>query len=100
MYGLSPELIRRFNAVFAQYPQLEKVVIFGSRATGRYRTGSDIDLAVFLKPGQSLDLNRVAQQLDDLNTPYMVDLVAIEHLANEALLEHIHQHGQVFYPVT
>jgi len=100
MYGLSSELIQRFNAVFAQYPQLEKVVIFGSRATGRYRAGSDIDLAVFLKPGQSLDLSQIAQQLDDLNTPYMVDLVAVEQLANEALIEHIHQHGQVFYPVT
>ena len=65
MYGLSSELIQRFNAVFAQYPQLEKVVIFGSRATGRYRAGSDIDLAMFLKPGQSLDLNRIAQQLDE-----------------------------------
>lgn len=99
MYGLTTTLIRQFNDVFSRYPQLETVVIFGSRATERYRPGSDIDLAIIIQPEGELNLNQIASELDDLNTPYMVDLVDIRQVSNDALLEHIRDFGKPFYPV-
>ncbi|WP_028301524.1 nucleotidyltransferase domain-containing protein [Oceanospirillum beijerinckii] len=99
MFGLTVTLVEQFNEVFARYPQLEKAVIFGSRATDRYRPGSDIDLAVIVQPEADINLNQVSAELDDLNTPYLIDLVDIRYVSNEALLEHIQDFGKPFYPI-
>lgn len=45
MYGLSDTVIMDICSVFRRYPNIEKVLIFGSRAKGTYSEGSDIDLA-------------------------------------------------------
>lgn len=45
MFGLSNTVISEICNVFKMYPDIEEVLIFGSRAKGNYRTGSDIDLA-------------------------------------------------------
>lgn len=99
MFGLTVTIVEQFNEVFARYPQLEKVVIFGSRATDRYRPGSDIDLAVIVRPEADINLNQISAELDDLNTPYLIDLVDIRYVSNEALLEHIRDFGKPFYPI-
>ena len=46
MFGLSDEVIVDLRAVFRQYPNVQEVLIFGSRMKGDYRNGSDIDLAI------------------------------------------------------
>jgi predicted nucleotidyltransferase len=45
-FGLKPSTIECINQVFAQYPEIEQAVLYGSRAKGNYRRGSDIDLTV------------------------------------------------------
>ena len=45
-YGLSAEIINQLQTVFQGYPDIESVYMFGSRAAGTFRDGSDIDLAV------------------------------------------------------
>ena len=40
-FGLKESTIDRINAVFSQYPDIEKVVLYGSRAKGNYREGSE-----------------------------------------------------------
>ena len=44
-YRLQPEVIERMNAVFAAFPQVAQVILYGSRANGDFKRGSDIDLA-------------------------------------------------------
>ncbi|MDX1320226.1 MAG: nucleotidyltransferase domain-containing protein [Oceanospirillum sp.] len=100
MFGLTDQLISRFSQVFQQYPGIDHVLIFGSRATGRYRPGSDIDLAVSVHPDADVDFAVLADQLDALNTPYLIDLVDIRQLSDNPLLEQIRTHGQPFYPVS
>ena len=46
MFGLSDIVIDDLKGVFKQYPNIEEVRIFGSRAKGNYSEGSDIDLAL------------------------------------------------------
>ncbi|MDR3183270.1 MAG: nucleotidyltransferase domain-containing protein, partial [Planctomycetaceae bacterium] len=46
-YGLSEETIEKINGVLSQHTAVEKAVIYGSRAKGNYKNGSDIDLTLF-----------------------------------------------------
>lgn len=62
-----PVLIRFRKALDAMYgDRIERVVLFGSRARGDAHTGSDYDVAVFLRnmPDRELEL----RQLADLGT--------------------------------
>lgn len=72
--------------------------IYGSRAKGNYKNGSDIDLTL---KGNHLNLsllNQIANELDDLMLPYTFDLSIYSHISNEALIEHIDRVGKLFYP--
>jgi len=46
-FGLKEEIIKKINGVFEKYPAVDKVIIYGSRAKGNYKRGSDIDLTLF-----------------------------------------------------
>lgn len=48
--GLKPEVTERIKEVFRGFPQIDRVVLYGSRAKGTFRNGSDIDLTIMLKP--------------------------------------------------
>ena len=45
-FGLSAEALKNIKAVFAGDQRIERVRVFGSRALGRQRPGSDVDLAI------------------------------------------------------
>jgi len=45
-YGLQASTIQKICAALAEFPQVEKAVLYGSRAKGNYRNGSDIDLTI------------------------------------------------------
>lgn len=97
-YGLSENSIKAIHAVLAQNPNIETAVLYGSRAKGNYREGSDIDLAL---TGDELDLSqmlRIAAMLDDLMIPYKVDVALLHQINNNAeLKDHIRRRGVVFY---
>lgn len=96
-YGLKQETIDAINGVFASYPQVKEVILYGSRAKGNYRNGSDIDLTMV---GDELDLNlqyRIENVLDDLLLPYKTDLSIRHRIENPELLEHIQRVGLIFY---
>ena len=96
-FGLNEETIEKINSVFAKYPEIEEVIIYGSRANGNYREGSDIDIT--LKGNNVTDeiRGKVWLEIDELNTPYLVDLSVFEEITSESLMEHIERVGQVFY---
>jgi predicted nucleotidyltransferase len=83
--------------VLARYPQVEKAVLYGSRATGNYRNGSDIDLALFGDDITLRTLCSIMDAIDDLLLPYSVDLVVFEQIRDPDLIAHIQQAGVVFY---
>ncbi|MCW0484384.1 nucleotidyltransferase domain-containing protein [Gaoshiqia sediminis] len=45
-FGLSETTISLLCSVFENYPEIEEVIIYGSRAKGNYREGSDIDITL------------------------------------------------------
>jgi uncharacterized protein len=75
-------------------------VVYGSRAKGNYKPGSDIDITLFPAPGTTIDhreLGDIEEEIDDLLLPYMVDLSVFDHIDNAALREHIERVGRVLY---
>ena len=84
------------NSVFKKYPQIEKVILYGSRAKGNFRANSDIDLTL-VAPALSLtDLLRIENELDDLLLPYKIDLSLQHQLDNQELIDHINRVGVEF----
>ena len=96
-YGLEDITIKKIQDVFAAFPQVEKIILYGSRAKDTYKNGSDIDLTI---KGENIDLsvmNQIALMLDDLLLPYTFDLSVFTHIRNIDLLEHIDRVGVEFY---
>jgi predicted nucleotidyltransferase len=96
MGGLPAHAVARMQTVFAAHPSIEQVILFGSRAKGNYKRGSDIDLAVF-GPVDFSELGTIAWKLDDLLLPWEIDLIPLETITNQDLREHILRVGQTFY---
>jgi predicted nucleotidyltransferase len=96
-YGLSDDTIYKICTVFKEYPVIKTVILYGSRAKGNYREGSDIDLTL---KGNNLDLmtlNQISLMLDDLLLPYKFDLSIYDFLTHTDILEHIKRVGIIFY---
>jgi len=96
-FGLSDKTCATIGQILGQYPQIEKAIIYGSRAKGNYKDGSDIDLTLL---GQGLDhqtLLCVGSALDESDIPYTVDVSLFDQIENLALREHIERVGKVFY---
>jgi len=96
-YGLAGTTIDQIVAVFTQYPEIEKAVIYGSRAKGNYKAGSDIDLTLY---GDELTFDlrsTIASALDDLSLPYSIDLSIFNTLTHVGLRDHIERVGVLFY---
>lgn len=95
--GLSEPTVAALVDVFRRHPAVSRVVLFGSRAKGNYRPGSDIDIALV---GDSLavdELLKIETEIDDLLLPYKVDLVLAHQIDNADLTAHIERVGVDLY---
>jgi predicted nucleotidyltransferase len=96
--GLTPGDIRLIIQAAEQNPRIERLILFGSRAKGTYRKGSDVDLAV---QGKDVTYDSVIQLADQLNEalplPYFFDVLDYNTLAEPALKEHIDRVGLTIY---
>lgn len=95
--GLQTQQIDAINHVFAKYPQIEQVILYGSRAKGNFKSGSDIDLTIIDQALSFSELLHIQSQLDDLLLPYKFDLSLKRSISNPDLLEHINRVGKIFY---
>jgi predicted nucleotidyltransferase len=97
-FGLKEATIQKICDVLAKYPQVEKAVLYGSRAKDNYKIGSDIDLTLI--GGDNLTekvLCQIMDEIDDLLLPYTFDLSIFQHISDPEVIEHIQRVGVVFY---
>lgn len=80
--------------LFKSYPAIKEVVLYGSRAKNTYQEYSDIDLCI-IKKGEGI-ISGLALELEDLNIPYMIDLVQYSE-AGEHLQKNIDKDKVVIY---
>lgn len=96
-FGLNDNEINKMRQVFASFPEIEKVIVFGSRAKGNFKAGSDIDLTLLGKDVNLSLLNQINTRLDDLEMPYTFDLSVLERVKNKDVIDHINRVGKMFY---
>ncbi|MDD5214300.1 MAG: restriction endonuclease subunit S [Methylococcales bacterium] len=96
-HGLSEKTVNKIFSVFERFPEVEKAVLYGSRAKGNFKTGSDIDLTLYGEKLSARLLGDIAEALDDLLLPYTIDLSIFDDLNHAKLREHIERVGVVFY---
>lgn len=96
-FGLTEKTIEQINAVFERHPAIRQVLLFGSRAKGNYRAGSDIDLTIHGDAISSGELDDINTELDDLLLPNSFDLSVFADIDHAKLREHIERVGVVFY---
>lgn len=96
--GLTDNDLKLIQEAAAQYPDIEALILFGSRAKGTYRKGSDVDIAV---QGTAVDDATISGLTDQLNevlpVPYFFDVLNYNTLAEPALKAHIDRVGLVIY---
>jgi predicted nucleotidyltransferase len=100
-HGLPQRTMDSMYDIFRKYGNIEQVILYGSRAKGNYRNGSDIDIT--LKTDNTFTrahLLRIAGDFDDSDIPYLVDISQYDSLDNENLIEHINRVGKVIYEKT
>jgi uncharacterized protein len=99
-FGISEKSFQLLQETFVLYPQVEEVIIFGSRAKGNYKKESDIDLAIKgNKCSPSLAWRLQSHFNEELPIPYMVDVVDYNSLEHQELREHIDRVGVRFYEI-
>lgn len=96
-YGLTEQTVNKIQAVLAHFGEVEVAVLYGSRAKGNFKTGSDIDLTLFGKQLSQHLLNDIAEALEELLLPYTIDLCIFDQLTHPELRDHIQRVGIVFY---
>lgn len=97
-FGLKETTIEKICSVLAKHPEVKKAILYGSRAKGNYKNGSDIDLT--LCGGSELThhmLYKIMDEIDDLFLPYTFDLSIFHTISDADVVEHINGVGVTFY---
>ncbi len=92
-FGLSDRGMKTLQDIFKKYPDVKNVFVFGSRAKGTYKQGSDIDLAIMNEGVQDMFIRKMKSDFEDSSLPYVVDLVNYPTLKHPELKNHIDRVG-------
>ena len=96
MFGLYDKSYKEVLAILANCRSIKEVVIYGSRAKGNYREGSDVDITILGDPIPK-DITKLWHDLDDSFIPYKFDISVYNNLKSDSLKEHIDRVGKTFY---
>lgn len=89
-FGISPKSYSLLVDALKQFPEIESAAIFGSRAMGNYKTGSDIDLVLKGRDVTADTAFSVATLLNEkLPLPYYVDVICYSQINNPDLKNHV-----------
>jgi uncharacterized protein len=97
-FGISEHSLELILETFGAFPEIEEVRIFGSRALGNYKNGSDIDIALLGTKASETIARKISLILnEEMPIPYHVDVIAFEACENEELKRHISDFGKVMW---
>ncbi|WP_346200775.1 nucleotidyltransferase domain-containing protein [Caldifermentibacillus hisashii] len=98
MYGLLEKDMDYILKALKQFDEIDRAILYGSRAMGNYKKGSDVDIAI---QGEKVTKKTIFELDDLLNEvyplPYFFDIVHFEKLTNQNLIDHIEKNGKVLY---
>ncbi len=96
-HGLSLRTVNTLLAILGSYSEVQSAILYGSRATGNYKPGSDIDLTLVGPNVTFQTLKRIMGAISDSSIPYQVDLSIYEHITDPDVRDHIKRRGILLY---
>ena len=96
-FGLKAATLDKIMSIFARHIEVESAILYGSRAKGNYREGSDIDLTLTGEQLTYRTLLRIEDEIDDLLLPYLFDISIFSHIDDPDVIDHIRRVGVPFY---
>jgi predicted nucleotidyltransferase len=98
MFGLTNADIEIITTIFQSHSEIKRVIIFGSRAMGNYKPGSDVDLALQGDTINNILTDAINVELNERSPlPYKFDVVAYTKELHADLKTHIDNYGKIFY---
>lgn len=94
---INGKLKKELQEIFIQYKEVDKVVLFGSRARGDFKNNSDVDLCIY---GENLThkiLAKISMDINELDTPLSFDILQFNELSKKELIDNILREGVVIY---
>jgi len=99
--GLSKADLQIILDVFKKYPEVETAILYGSRAMGNFKNGSDIDIALKGTNLKQETCSNIHFELEEETLlPYFFDITNYNLIENIKLREHIDRVGKVLYSKT
>lgn len=93
--GLSNQQMEQIKDILQQYKEIDKAVLFGSRAMGNYKKASDVDITIMGKKADfSLAAKIKSHFEDDSYLPYFFDIISYNTIQSDELKQHIKVYGK------
>ncbi len=97
IFGLTQKQFQRLEGAIRLCSSIEKVIIFGSGATGKSQASPDIGLSAFGNRLNCTTINRLASPLDDLPLAMRFDIRNYDSSKNYYLKNKINSQGKLFF---
>lgn len=96
--GLRQSDIDYIIKVISEFSEIEKAIVFGSRAKGNFKPGSDVDIAIYGDNITFDTLSALHSRLEEQGPlPYFFDVVDYTHLNHKELKKYIDRAGKVIF---
>ena len=97
-YGILERDIEYIRKALETFPEVEQAILFGSRAMGNYKRGSDVDIVLKGNKINQHICNKISYLLnEEYPVPYFVEVISYNQISNEELRNHIAHYGKVIY---
>lgn len=96
-FGLSDRATDHLQTILLRHAEITRAILYGSRAMGREKPGSDIDLTLVGLGLNSRILVRVLAEVEESDIPYTVDLSIYKDIQDADVKVHIDRCGVIFY---
>lgn len=98
IFGLARHHYAALAEIFSHYPEIDQVLIYGSRAKGKARPGSDFDLGVMAAKLSDARFSALWNEIDALPLVFKFDVLHVDRLPDGALRKNILADGLRFFP--
>jgi predicted nucleotidyltransferase len=96
--GLTEEDQAELLGAVTHFPAIQKAALFGSRSKGTFRSGSDVDMVLWIDAGVHGVASALKARLEEeTSMPYFFDVIEYTSLKDELLKKEIDQHQLEFY---
>ena len=97
-FGFSVCDRNEMEKVFRNFPELEKVILFGSRAMNTFKPASDVDIALIYKTDDYHIVAEIKNKLEEeTKIPYFFDVLDFKTIDSPELKEHVKLNGMEIY---